>query len=422
MKKRIFYIITLFCLLLSYSSLYAQVDATSVKNPKNLGLANWVSNQDNILSEQTVSELNNAINQLYDSTKAQIAVVVINGDEQTSARDLSMELFDSWKVGQKGMDNGLIILVVLKARDCFLRTGYGLEGCLTDAYTTRIFNRNMKPYFIKGDWDKGVKEGTLACISTIYKEYNANGSSLKKNEEDELNEVLYGVGAIVLGYILIGIGALILVLMQMPKSSAYINPNYKVEKYNAYKKAYKKYAIPSLIFTWWLFPIIRKVYNSRQKKIRLHPVTCTCGHKMRLLSEKEEDIYLSEKAQLEETIGSRDYDVWVCEDCKNVVIYPFDMKDTFTTCSVCGAKAEKKTDERVVRNATSLHDGTLRKTFVCQHCHHTRCEDSIIPRTTPVIVGGTGGSRGFGSGFGGGFSGGSFGGGFSGGGGGGGHW
>lgn len=164
MKKRIFYIITLFCLLLSYSLLYAQVDATSVKNPKNLGLANWVSNQDNILSEQTVSELNNAINQLYDSTKAQIAVVVINGDEQTSARDLSMELFDSWKVGQKGMDNGLIILVVLKARDCFLRTGYGLEGCLTDAYTTRIFNRNMKPYFIKGDWDKGVKEGTLACI------------------------------------------------------------------------------------------------------------------------------------------------------------------------------------------------------------------------------------------------------------------
>lgn len=63
---------------------------------------------------------------------------------------------------------------------------------------------------------------------------------------------------------------------------------------------------------------------------------------MRLLSEKEEDVYLSEKAQLEETIGSRDYDVWICDDCKNVVIYPFEMKDTFTTCAVCGAKAEKK--------------------------------------------------------------------------------
>lgn len=80
------------------------------------------------------------------------------------------------------------------------------------------------------------KEGTLACISTIYKEYNANGSSLKKSDEDELHELLYGVGGVVLGYFLLGIGALIIVLIQMPKSSAYINPNYKVEKYNAYKK------------------------------------------------------------------------------------------------------------------------------------------------------------------------------------------
>lgn len=142
---------------MSYSSVYAQVTVSNIKNPKSQGLTNWVSNQDKILSDATVSELNNAINQLYDSTKAQIAVVVINGDEQTSARELSMDLFDEWKVGQKGLDNGLIILVVLKARDCFLRTGYGLEGCLTDAYTTRIFNQNMKPYFIKGDWDKGVK-------------------------------------------------------------------------------------------------------------------------------------------------------------------------------------------------------------------------------------------------------------------------
>lgn len=88
-----------FCL--SYSSVYAQVTVSNIKNPKSQGLTNWVSNQDKILSDATVSELNNAINQLYDSTKAQIAVVVINGDEQTSARELSMDLFDEWKVGQK---------------------------------------------------------------------------------------------------------------------------------------------------------------------------------------------------------------------------------------------------------------------------------------------------------------------------------
>ena len=398
---------------------FSQISADDVLNPKEIGLTNWVSNQDNILSPQTVEELNNAINQLYDSTSAQIAVVVIKGDKYTSARELSMELFDKWKVGQKDISNGLIILVVLESRDCFLRTGYGLEGCLTDAYTTRIFNEEMKPCFRKLEWDKGVTKGCFRCIESIYTEYNRNGNSLQKNpnaEKEEFRKFILGCIAI---YLVIGLGFFVFILISLPKSSAHINSNYKIEKYNAYKRSYNVLIPFSIIFVWWLLPIIKRIYTTHQNKTRKTQTICTCGHKMRLLSEQEEDKYLNSKAQLEENLGSRDYDVWVCDNCNNIVIYPYDIHDKYQVCSICGAKAEIKTDESIVRYATTYRNGTLRKTYTCKHCKHTRHEDSIIPRKPAVVAFPTGRSSG---GFGGGFSGGSFGGGFSGGGGGGGSW
>ncbi|MBR1770019.1 MAG: TPM domain-containing protein, partial [Bacteroidales bacterium] len=166
-KQTVFFLFVLFtCLALG------QVSASDIENPKSKSLDNWVSNPDGIISEEAVGTINGKINLLYDSTKAQIAVVIIKGDKMTSARDLSMDLFDSWKVGTKGMDNGLIILVVTESHQCFLRTGYGLEGCLTDALTSRIFSLKMKPYFKENQWEKGIINGLDACIEVIYSDFN----------------------------------------------------------------------------------------------------------------------------------------------------------------------------------------------------------------------------------------------------------
>ena len=424
MKRRLLHIAILCFFLSLHSLVFAYYTSDNVPNPKEKGLSNWISNPDEILSENIVIELNNQINRLYDSTSAQIAVVVIKGDEQTSARELSMELFDKWKVGQKGMDNGLIILVVTQSRQCFLRTGYGLEGCLTDAYTTKIFNRDMKPYFIQGNWDEGVRQGTLRCIETIYKEYISNGHSLQKPNNGNRG-ILKNILTVIIIYFVVGIIVFVYVLYSLPQSSNHINDNYKIEKYKSYIASYNKYKNSTIIFIWWLSPILSLVYKKHQNKVRKTSVVCYCGEKMRLLSEQEEDAYLNPKAQFEETIGSRDYDVWVCDNCNNVVIYPFDIKDSYKECVICGAKAEVKKEERIVKNATAFSNGILRKTYVCEHCKHKRYEDSVLPRESMPIFLGTDSSRSFGGfsgGFGGGFSGGSFGGGFSGGGGGGGSW
>ena len=124
-----------------FTAVNAQVKATEITNPKSKGLTNWVNNQDGILNTQTVDSLNNMINRLYDSTSCQIAVVVIKGDRQTSARELSMDLYDSWKVGMQGKDNGLILLIVTQARQCF--------SAQVTAWKTFLRTPNLHAYSIK---------------------------------------------------------------------------------------------------------------------------------------------------------------------------------------------------------------------------------------------------------------------------------
>ena len=122
-----------------FNSLFA-FSVEQIVNPKTSCAQCYVANQDLILSDNTVNSLNQLLNDLNKKTGIEIAVVAIEGDETTSARELSMELFDKWQIGKKGEDNGVIVMLTKTSREVFIRTGYGVEGILTDALSSRIVN------------------------------------------------------------------------------------------------------------------------------------------------------------------------------------------------------------------------------------------------------------------------------------------
>jgi len=369
-----------------------------------------VANQDLILSDNTVNSLNQLLNDLNKKTGIEIAVVAIEGDKTTSARELSMELFDKWQIGKKGEDNGVIVMLTKTSREVFIRTGYGVEGILTDALSTRIVNNYMIPYFKKGQWDEGFLSGVSQIVSLLEKDY---GNISLKTENKTKNYFV-----ISLFYLIISLIYFVVALIVIYKQYSHINNNYKLEKIKALKQKSLPWIIIGIVFLPGLLLLLAWVNFYAIKRIKKAKVKCSCDKEMRLLSEKEEDAYLSRKAQIEEEIGSKNYDVWLCESCGNTVIYPYDkMLSIYTECPSCRAKACYKQSEKVLKYPTSFRNGIMRKTFRCKNCNHISHIDSDIPRSGGVIVGGMG----HGSGFGGGFSGGgSWGGGFSGGGGGGG--
>ncbi len=391
-------------------SLFAQnISAKDIKDPKKLCAACYVSNPDGVLTEEAVNTINQKLETLFQKTTAQVAVVAIKGDETTSARDLSMELFDLWKPGTKGKDNGLIILLCVESRDVFLRTGYGLEGALPDAATTRIFNKDMAPYFKEGQWDKGLIAGVDAVCNKLYAEYEENGLSPK----EAVSPMPY-----IQTYLLLCLVYPVIAILAINHKVSKIDANHKRERINVLKRSSTVWLIIAVFFMPALLLLALWVYRFKSPMIRKAKIKCSCGNTMKLLSEKEEDEYLDTVKQLEEKLGSVDYDVWLCDKCRNTVVFPYDKAfSKYETCPSCGAKTYVKKYDTVIRPATTLSDGLMKTVYACENCGHSGEKLSSIPKKPPVVVAGGLGGGGNGSGFSGG---GGWGGGFSGGGGGGG--
>lgn len=122
----------------------------------------YVSNPDQILSPATVKEMDAILYEVEQTTGIQVAVFAVKEIEGGSVFDFTQQLGEKYGIGQKGKDNGLIVLLVTGNRKIRIHTGYGLEGVLPDAITKRIQTRHMVPHFKQDDWDSGMLEGIKA--------------------------------------------------------------------------------------------------------------------------------------------------------------------------------------------------------------------------------------------------------------------
>ena len=91
------------------------------------------------------------------TTGHQIVVHVTPSLEGMPIEDYSMQVAEAWRIGQKGLDNGVILTVAPNERELRIEVGYGLEGVLPDAITARIIREQITPAFREGDMDGGVR-------------------------------------------------------------------------------------------------------------------------------------------------------------------------------------------------------------------------------------------------------------------------
>ena len=95
-------------------------------------------------------------------TGEQVVVLTVPSLEGRSIEEYAVEVFQSWKLGQKGKDNGALLVVVPRERKMRIEVGYGLEGRLTDVASSRIIRNVIAPRFKAGDFDQGVEIGMIA--------------------------------------------------------------------------------------------------------------------------------------------------------------------------------------------------------------------------------------------------------------------
>lgn len=118
--------------------------------------------------------------ELEDKTGAQEVIVVIDSLDGADIDAYANELFRNWGLGQKGKNNGLMILLSIKDRAWRVEVGTGLEGAVTDIYSSRVMNAVAVPLFKEGNYSQGLKDSYSVFADDIAKEYNV---TLDKNEK-----------------------------------------------------------------------------------------------------------------------------------------------------------------------------------------------------------------------------------------------
>ena len=126
----------------------------------------------NVLSRETEGRINRLSTDLQARTRAQIAVVTIPSLEGEAIEEYSLALFRQWGIGDRKLNNGVLILFAVAEKKSRIEVGYGLEGALPDAKTGRILDEFIRPGIEAGDYNAALMNGYLAVVQEVAKEYS----------------------------------------------------------------------------------------------------------------------------------------------------------------------------------------------------------------------------------------------------------
>lgn len=203
-----------------------------------------------ILSSQTVAELERQLRDHEMKTSNQVAVLTMSSLEGTSIEEFSLKVAESWKLGQKEKDNGVLLLIARDDRKLRIEVGEGLEGFLTDARSSQIIRHEIVPHFKKGDYDSGVRAGVAAILGTIEGTYVA--------EEEEFDGAFesFGERAIALGIFTFVVGMFTLVALAQKGGAGWFLYVFLIPFWLAFPLAILGTIIPFLVYVIG-FPILK---------------------------------------------------------------------------------------------------------------------------------------------------------------------
>ncbi len=120
-----------------------------------------------LLTPEQISALDAKLRDLETTDSTQIAILIIPSLEGEALEDYSERVATAWRLGQKGRDNGAMLLVAMKERKVRIEVGYGLEATLTDALSRRIIQNEIVPSFREGNYYSGIDAAATALIQVV---------------------------------------------------------------------------------------------------------------------------------------------------------------------------------------------------------------------------------------------------------------
>lgn len=365
-----------------------------------------------IIPSNLASELEQLCSNVESETTAEMAIVTVSSLEGMTVEEYSNTLFNSWGIGQRDTNNGVLFLTAPNERRTRIEVGFGLEDLITDARAGDIVNNTILPAFRSHDMVKGIQAGSYEIASILRAEPElAHGKKsalprfLRRKKDQAFSASLLAIGC--------GLGALVLAIYAR-RIRHYSIPLFLITLGciiavvgGAIFLSIGQTQLPKTLFGGVGASLIALWTNIRSFW-RYRPRSCPkCSSPMLLLDEKEDDAKLSEPERIEEKINSVNYDVWVCSSCMDAEkIRRASYFSSFTMCEKCSYKTFGVTSRKTLVAATTMSTGTAQVTGQCKSCRYKKTWEEVIPKISPPSSSGSYSSGGGGGGGGGGFSGG----------------
>lgn len=165
----------------------------------------WVTDNANFLSPQTVQTLNERLREYEQRTGHQVIVYIAPTTGGVPIEDWAVRAFEKWKVGRKGLDDGLALFVFPQDRRLRIEVGYGLEPVVPDAIASRVINDVMAPRIQAGQNDEAITAGIDAVTRVIDRQPGAippAATPTQPRGSSDLESIFWGVvGFLVLALI-----------------------------------------------------------------------------------------------------------------------------------------------------------------------------------------------------------------------------
>jgi len=177
-----------------------------------LNPSGYVNDFAGVFKPEQRQDLEQFLAELERKTTSQVAVVTVPSLEGNEIRDFANRLFERWGIGQKGKDNGVLMVAAIQDRQAWIEVGYGLEPIIPDARAGRILDQYVIPYFKQGDYGAGLSGGARAVGAIIAGDAGTELDGAPAPGRPEPGGGSQGIGC--LGYIIIAV--LILVFIRHP--------------------------------------------------------------------------------------------------------------------------------------------------------------------------------------------------------------
>ncbi len=133
--------------------------APAAAEPKFPALTGRVVDEAGLLSAADVAAITEELKQIEEKSTDQVAVVTVKSLQGYPIEDFGYQLGRAWGIGQKGKNNGILLIVAPNERKVRIEVGYGLEPVMTDALSSIIVQNAILPEFRRGDFAAGIRAG-----------------------------------------------------------------------------------------------------------------------------------------------------------------------------------------------------------------------------------------------------------------------